>query len=393
MNNYILVINAGSSSIKCALYALSSSGFLTLTLQGSATGIGTSFAILNLISTTSGAKHEESLQGETFAACVTKTIQAIKKHDANILLVGVGHRIVHGGTSFLNPVVITDSVLDQLEQCTPFAPLHHPLNMLPIKVIREQFPEVRQVACFDTGFHQTQDVRAQTIAIPKQYRDEGVRNYGFHGISYEYIASQLSALSLHNPETRVIVAHLGNGSSMCGMRGGTCVATTMGFSTLPGLLMGTRPGTIDPGVLLYLMQHHHLDKEALEKLLYKQSGLVAISGISSDMRELLASPASAAKEAVELFVYRACRELGSLAAALGGLDALIFTGGIGERSPTIRGAIAAQSDWLGLQIDELKNAQNETTISQPSSKVSLWVIPTDENRIIADHVNSLCSVH
>jgi len=286
---------------------------------------------------------------------------------------------------FSEPVLVDTNVLTKLEALVPLAPLHQPHSLAVIRAVRDAMPTLPQIACFDTAFHRTQPAVAQAFALPRRLTDESVRRYGFHGLSYEYIASALPTLEPGLADARVIVAHLGSGASMCAMRGGRSVATTMSFTPLDGLVMGTRCGNLDPGVLLYLMDRHGLDARALEKLLYHESGLLGVSGISSDMRTLLASDEPSAKEAIELFVYRIGRELGSLAAALGGLDALVFTGGIGERSAVVRAQICRQAAWLGLELDGVGNERHGPRLSTPASKVTAWVLPTDEDLIIARH--------
>jgi acetate kinase len=300
-----------------------------------------------------------------------------------------GHRVVHGGLKFTRPVRIDPEVLAALEAFVPLAPLHQPHNLAAIKAIAQQAPALPQVACFDTSFHRTQPAVAQAFALPRRYTEEGVRRYGFHGLSYDYIASVLPNIDPRAATGRTVVAHLGNGASMCALRGGQSVAGTMGFTALDGLPMGTRCGALDPGVLLYLMDQHGLDVRALEKLLYQQCGLLGVSGISSDMRTLLASSEPRAAEAIDLFVYRIGRELGSLAAALGGLDALVFTGGIGENAAAIRARVCRDAAWLGLELDESANDARGPRISRPDSRVTAWVIPTNEELMIAQHTRRL----
>ena len=297
----------------------------------------------------------------------------------------VGHRVVHGGTRFSAPVIIDADVVRDLERLVPLAPLHQPRCLELIRTVSRLAPEVTQVACFDTAFHRTQPAEAQAFALPHRFADEGVRRYGFHGLSYEYISLALRSVEPSAASGRTIVAHLGNGASLCALLDGASVATTMSFTPLDGLMMGTRCGAIDPGVLLYLMDRHGMDARALEQLLYKQSGLLGVSGESSDMRELLESESASAREAVELFVYRIVRELGSLAAALHGLDALIFTGGIGEHAAPIRERVCRGAQWLGLEPDEDANRDGGPRISARHSRVSAWVIPTDEEAMIATH--------
>jgi acetate kinase len=304
-------------------------------------------------------------------------------------IVAAGHRVVHGGLKFTRPVRIDANVLAALEAFVPLAPLHQPHNLAAIRAIAQRAPELPQVACFDTSFHRTQPAVAHAFALPRRYAEEGVLRYGFHGLSYEYVASVLPGLDARAAAGRTVVAHLGNGASMCALRGGQSVASTMGFTAVDGLPMGTRCGALDPGVLLYLMDHHGMDARALEKLIYQQSGLLGVSGVSSDMRTLLTSPDPRAAEALDLFVYRIGRELGSLAAALGGLDALVFTGGIGENAAVIRARVCRDAAWLGLDLDETANDAGGPRITYPGSRVSAWVIPTNEELMIAQHTRRL----
>jgi acetate kinase len=304
-------------------------------------------------------------------------------------IVAVGHRVVHGGLKFTRPVRIDADVLAALQALVPLAPLHQPHNLTAIRALVQQAPELPQVACFDTSFHRTQPAVAQAFALPRRYVEEGVLRYGFHGLSYEYVASVLPGTDARAAAGRAVVAHLGNGASLCALRGGRSVASTMGFTAVDGLPMGTRCGALDPGVLLYLMDRHGLDARALEKLLYEESGLLGVSGIASDLRTLLASPDPRAAEALDLFVYRIGRELGSLAAALGGLDALVFTGGIGENAAAVRARVCRDAAWLGLELDEAANQAGGPRISRPESRVAAWVIPTNEELMIAQHTRQL----
>ena len=297
----------------------------------------------------------------------------------------VGHRVVHGGTRFSEPVLVDAETLTALEALVPLAPLHQPHHLEVIRAVARHAPWLPQIACFDTAFHRTQPPVARAFALPRRYADRGIHRYGFHGLSYEYIARVLAADAPALLAGRVVVAHLGNGASLCALAGGRSVATTMSFTPLDGLVMGTRCGAMDPGVLLYLMDHEGMDARALERLLYEQSGLLGVSGGTSDMRELLARTDDAAAEAVDLFVYRIARELGSLAAALGGIDALVFTGGIGENAAPIRARVCQDASWLGLDLDEEANARGGPCISRVGSRVSAWVIPTDEELMIALH--------
>jgi acetate kinase len=304
-------------------------------------------------------------------------------------LSAVGHRVVHGGTRFSRPVVVDVRILAELRSLIPLAPLHQPHNLAAIEAVADEAPWLDQVACFDTAFHRTQPAVAQAFALPRRYQDEGLRRYGFHGLSYEYIAATLPHLDARGAGGRTVVAHLGNGASMCALYQGHSVATTMSFTALDGLMMGTRCGEIDPGVLLYLIDRHHMSGADLQRLLYEESGLLGVSGRSSDMRELLASAEPAARDAIDLFVYRASRELGSLAAALGGLDALVFTGGIGENAAAIRARICQEASWLGVKLVGESNARGGPRITTDDSPVAAWVVPTNEELMIAMHTRAV----
>jgi acetate kinase len=297
--------------------------------------------------------------------------------------------VVHGGTRFARPVLVGAETLSAIEALVPLAPLHQPHNAAAIAAVAAAIPGLPQIACFDTSFHRAQPRAAQAFALPRRYAEEGIHRYGFHGISYESIASKLPGVDSRAASGRTVVAHLGNGASLCAMNGGSSLASTMSFTALDGLVMGTRCGAIDPGVLIYLMRRHAMDADALERLLYEESGLLGVSGISSDMRELLESSDPRAAEAVDLFVYRIGRELGSMAAALGGLDALVFTGGIGENAVPIRERVVREAAWLGLELDEAANARGGPRISREGAKASAWVVPTDEELVIARHVREL----
>ena len=388
MNKYLLVINAGSSSIKFAIYQKNTpSEQLVADAVGQIEGIGSQSRF------TVKSSYDEVLvdrvltvdEAHNHTDAIILILAWLRDYFADGTLLAVGHRVVHGGQHYSAPVLIDAKVLAELETLVPLAPLHQPHNLATIRVLMETMPSLPQVACFDTAYHRTQPDVAQRFAIPRRFAEEGVRHYGFHGLSYEYIASVLPTLEPTLADARIIVAHLGSGASLCAIHNGRSIATTMGFSPLDGLVMGTRCGNIDPGVLLYLMDRHNMDARALEQLLYHQSGLLGVSGISNDMRTLLASDDPHALEAIELFVYRAGREIGSLAAALGGLDALVFTGGIGEHSAVIRAKVCRQAAWLGLELDDSANTTGVSRISTLSSKVSAWVVATDENRMIANH--------
>jgi acetate kinase len=389
MNNFILVINAGSSSIKFAVYRLDDIGHRLLAeVAGQIEGIGTikpcfSFNPFSGSSAVHQASKIDQIHDHSHA--LATLLEWLKTYLAKGRLLGAGHRIVHGGQQFTEPVLIDGSVIAELEKLSPLAPLHQPHNLATIRALQNMMPSLPQVACFDTAFHHSQPEVAQRIAIPLRFTEEGLHRYGFHGLSYEYIVSTLPSLDPKLLEAKVIVAHLGSGASLCALRNGNSIATTMGFSPLDGLVMGTRCGSIDPGVLFYLADHYDMSTRDLEHLLYYESGLLGVSGISSDMRTLLASDDENANAAIALFVYRIGREIGSLAAALGGLDALIFTGGIGENSPVIRKQVCEQAAWLGLAIDDNANENGSKRISLPESQVSAWQVPTDENVMIAQH--------
>src|SRR6059036_3778919 len=301
----------------------------------------------------------------------------------------VGHRVVHGGPDYDRPVLIDNGVVARLERLTTLAPLHQPHNLAPIRTLLAKFPALPQVACFDTAFHRDHDEVADHYAIPRRLHEEGVRRYGFHGLSYEYIAKTLPDVAPEIARARVIVAHLGSGASMCAIHGGRSVESTMGFTALDGLPMGTRTGQIDPGVVLYLLTEKGWSVKDVERLLYRDAGLRGLSAISNDVRDLLASDAPAARLALDYFVYRIAREMGSLAAAMGGIDALVLTAGIGENSPEIRARVCARAEWLGVELDETANRAGGPRISTSRSRVSVWVIPTDEERMIAEHTLDL----
>lgn len=304
-------------------------------------------------------------------------------------LVAAGHRVVHGGLKYAKPILVDADVIANLEELVPLAPLHQPHNLAAIRAISNRAPEFTQIACFDTSFHYEQPEIASLFAIPRRYTEEGVKRYGFHGLSYEYIVSILPVYDKKLASGRIVVAHLGNGASMCAIRNGRSVATTMGFTAVDGLPMGTRCGAIDPGVLVYLMDRYGMDAQALENLMYNDSGLLGVSQISSDMRTLLESQDPNAREAVDLFVYRISRELGSLAAALGGLDGIVFTAGIGENSAVIRARVCRDAAWLGVELDDGSNESGGPRISYEGGRISAWVIPTNEELMIAMHTKQL----
>jgi acetate kinase len=306
---------------------------------------------------------------------------------------GVGHRVVHGGSKYLQPTRVTPQVMEDLRALAPLAPLHQPHNLDAIEAVSEGLPDVPQVACFDTSFHRGQSALAELVPLPAEIRNKGVLRYGFHGISYEYIASVLPKVAPAAAHGRVIVAHLGSGASLCAMKDGKSIDCTMGFTALDGLCMGTRPGAVDPGVILHLIQGLGLTVKEVENILYKKSGLLGISGMSNDMRDLLASEAPGAKLAIDFFVYRAAQEIGAMAASLGGVDALVFTAGIGENSVEIRKRICEASAWLGIGLDAAANEKGGPCISRQISKVSAWTIPTNEELMIARHTGAVLGLN
>jgi acetate kinase len=382
-----LVINAGSSSIKFAVFVGGENASEPeAVFKGQMEGIGSdpAFAVKDGGGNPVDERDEWPRGSPLNHVGAMRYILGWLKECAHHLdIVAAGHRVVHGGIAFVAPVRVDAEVIGQLRKLVPLAPLHQPHNIAAIEALAEVDPGLPQVACFDTAFHSTQPKVARLFAIPRELIDSGIRRYGFHGLSYEYIARQMA---LHAPEARrVVAAHLGSGASMCAMRDGRSVESTMGFTAVDGLLMGTRCGALDPGVVLFLIQDRGYDAKAIETLLYKQSGLLGVSGVSNDMRDLMASRERHAADAIDLFVYQITRYVGSLAAALGGIDALVFTGGIGEHAPAIRQRVCEQSAWLGLALDLKANASRGPRISAAESAVAAWVIPTDEERMIAIH--------
>ncbi len=389
MKRAIVTLNAGSSSLKFALFSLPGDGAPTALATGLADGIGTS-PRLKIRDGDGRITVDRALESGLDHAGVLKILLAwITENTAHLALIAAGHRVVHGGTQFSAPVRVDGDVLARLQALVPLAPLHQPHNLAAIRALGEMRPDLVQVACFDTAFHATNAPAITSYALPRALTAQGVRRYGFHGLSYEYIASVLPDYLGPRAEGRVVVAHLGNGASMCAMQGRKSVTSTMGMTALDGLPMGTRSGAIDPGVLLYLMREKGMGYQALSDLLYNESGLLGVSGISSDVRVLLASPAPEAAEAVEMFCYRIARELGALAAALGGLDALVFTAGIGEHAAPVRARACALSAWLGIALEAGANRANGPRISAPQSAVPVYVIPTNEDLMIARHTATI----
>ncbi len=390
MADAIAVLNAGSSSVKFSLF-VARSGDLELHVRGQIEGIDA--APHFMAKGRDGAPTtEKSWPAGTqlgHDGALDHLIGFLHAELAGDHLVGVGHRVVHGGPDYAQPVVVDATVAAALEALIPLAPLHQPHNVAPIRRLLERAPDLRQVACFDTAFHRTNPDLAQRFALPEEFYDAGVRRYGFHGLSYEYIASVLAQFDARAASGKTVVLHLGNGASMCAMAADRSMASTMGFTAVDGLMMGTRSGSLDPGVILYLMDRRGMDVRAVEKLLYHESGLLGVSGISNDMRTLLASSDPRARLAIDLYCYRIRRELGSLAAALGGLDAIVFTGGIGENSAAIRERVCCDASWLGVELDRAANASGGPRISTAGARASAWAIPTNEELMIARHTSRL----
>jgi len=401
MTQALLVINSGSSSVKFAAYdALMSDSALQRIVNGRIEGIGGKPRLL--VWGQDGALLEDR-RIRVSADPVLGPEEAFEelfdwlgRHAAGRTLEAVGHRVVHGGKQFARPVRVTPDVLTQLDGFTPLAPLHQPHNLSAIRAIASLLPDLPQVACFDTEFHAAQPWVAQAWALPRHITEAGVKRYGFHGLSYEYIASVLPDHLGAVAHGKVVVAHLGNGASLCALQDRQSVASTMGLTALDGLMMGTRCGSLDPGVVLYLMRELGMGVQAVEKLLYEQSGLLGVSGISGDMRTVQASEAPAARQAIDLYVYRVNQQLGSLAASLGGLDALVFTAGIGENSASLRHRVCEGAAWLGVALDEEANeacGPGARCISTAGSRVAAWVIPTNEELMIARHTQAVLQGH
>jgi acetate kinase len=390
MQDYALVLNAGSSSLKFNVYSRPEIENWRLESRGQIEGIGTApqLSVKN--------SHNEKIADQKLDANIRDGREALHALAAwlgstyvDAKLVGVGHRVVHGGARYAKPTLINEEVLTDLRELIPLAPLHQPYNLAAIEALREKRPDVPQVACFDTSFHRGHTAVADLIPLPKNLRETGLQRYGFHGLSYEYISSVLPEIASEIANSRVVVAHLGSGASLCALKEGKSIDSTLGFTALDGICMGTRPGSLDPGVVLYLFQNLNLTAKEVENILYKKSGLLGISGISNDMRDLLSNNQPEARLAVDYFVYRIAKEIGALTAVLGGIDGLVFTAGIGENSAEIRKRICDSCTWLGLELDNEANTKKGPKISSPKSKVSTWVIPTNEELMIARHTGRL----
>ena len=388
----LLIFNGGSSSLKFTLYALRD-GALEKCVRGQieriTRGPHLTLSAPDMTLLAEKSWPEDATPGETEMLAVL--IDLLDAH-MHLPLLAAGHRIVHGGLFHAEPTLVDAGVLAHLEATVPLAPLHLPHNIAPIRALAELHPELPQIGCFDTGFHATVPHTARLFGLPRAMAGEGVVRYGFHGLSYAFIASQLPLIDARAATGRTIVAHLGNGASLCALNNGRSVATSMGFSALDGLVMGTRCGSLDPGVLIYLLRERGASAESLERLLYHDSGLLGLSGgISSDMRDLLASDSAAAREAIDVFVYRLVYEIGAMAAVAGGIDALVFTGGIGEHAAPVRAAACERLRWLGIELSATANADNARRLHVDSSRVGVWCIPTNEERVIALECQKLLS--
>ncbi len=389
MIDTILALNVGSSSLKFALFSVAGDGWPSLLLRGGVEELATSPRLE--MRGADGTPLEDVVWGGSrdIDAILPPLLSAIEIKVKNARLVAVGHRVVHGGRDLSEPQLVTADLLAVLDDLVSLAPLHEAQNISPIRTLSRLRPEFAQVACFDTAFHGTMPQVATRLALPRDYEAAGVRRYGFHGLSYEYISRRLEEVSPPLSKGRVIAAHLGNGASLCALLNGRSIETTMGFSALDGLVMGTRPGTLDPGVLLHLLQQKGMTVAQVEDLLYRRSGLLGVSGnMASDMRVLLASTHAHAREAIDLFVYRCACQIGSLATALNGLDGIVFTAGIGEQSPLIRKSVCERLQWLGVTIDEDANSSNAPLISTKASSVEVRIVPTDEEAMIAYHTRA-----
>lgn len=390
MHDFALVLNAGSSSLKFSVYRRPETKEWGLASQGQIQGLGTSPRI-SARNAEGRVLIDQKLRVEARDGInALETLGAwLRSMYAGARVVGVGHRVVHGGTRFAAPTIVTPEVLVELYRLVPLAPLHQPYNLAAIEAVFERWPDVPQVACFDTSFHHGQPPVAKVIPLPHEVCGSELRRYGFHGLSYEYIASVLPTVAPEISSGRVIVAHLGSGASVCALKQGKSIDSSLGFTALDGLCMGTRPGALDPGVILHLIRNMAFSAEEVETILYQKSGLVGISGISGDMRDLLQSNNPRARLAVDYFVYRATKEIGALAAVLGGIDGLVFTAGIGENSAEVRRRICDSCAWLGIELDAAANACNAVRISKATSKASAWVIPANEELMIAMHTGVL----
>ncbi len=388
MTQHILTLNAGSSSIKFSLFERGAA--LTELVRGQVEGLGSA---PHLQAEAGGKKLADRLLGadeaRDHAEALGVVLEFIEQQLGKVSVAAVGHRIVHGGIDFSEPVVLDDDTIAALARLSPLAPLHQPHNLSGVRAARAAFPDAVQVACFDTAFHRAHPWVSDTYALPHEFYAQGIRRYGFHGLSYEYVSGRLREIAPMHAAGRVVITHLGNGASMCALRAGQSVGSSMGFTALDGLPMGTRCGQLDPGVVLYLMDEKGMTTRQIEDLLYRRSGLKGLSGLSQDMRQLEQAGTLEARQAIEYFVFRTRRELGSMAAILSGLDALVFCGGIGENAWRIREQVCQGFEWIGLELDATRNQAHETIVSSERSRVRVFVIPTDEEMMIARHTAQL----
>ncbi len=381
-----LVLNAGSSSLKFSVFRQQAEDLLTI-LSGQISGIGSRACFeardgeRRLLADHTWDEADSACRETILQYLLTWITDRLVDHE----IVAAGHRVVHGGRAINRPMRVSPELIDMLEALVPLAPLHQPHNLAPIRILAKSFPDLAQVACFDTAFHSTQPWVARSFALPKDLTEEGVCSYGFHGLSYEYVTGQLLESRPDLAEGHIVICHLGSGSSLCAVKGGRSMDTSMGFSALDGVPMGTRPGSIDPGVILYLMREKKMDLDAMEDLLYRRSGLLGVSGLSNDMKVLLDSKDPDAKKAVELFCFRVAKEIAALASSMGGLDALVFTGGIGENAPQIRAMITERLEWLGVKLDAAANQNRAHYIAASGSRCPIFIIPTNEEMMIAKH--------
>ncbi|MGH6826641.1 acetate/propionate family kinase [Methyloceanibacter sp.] len=391
MSDTILVVNAGSSSIKFQLFSIGDQ--LQRRLKGQIEGIGVHPHLVAKGADGASLIDKTWPAGEVgdVPAALGKLVEFLRA-EIGTLPIAVGHRVVHGGPDYSAPILLDAAVVERLEAFAPLAPLHQPNNLGPIRTLLQRQPQLRQVACFDTAFHRGHPEVADRYALPDKFYQDGVRRYGFHGLSYEYIASQLPKVAPDIAQGRVVVAHLGSGASMCAIQAGKSVESTMGFTALDGLPMGTRPGQLDAGIVLYLLTERGMSAKEIERLFYYDCGLKGLSGISNDVRDLLTSSDPRAKFALDYFVYRISLFTGMLAAAMCGVDGFVFTAGVGENAPTLREAVAKRLAWLELELDPAANAKGEGRISTPGSRVACYVIPTDEELMIARHTLSVLRV-
>lgn len=382
MGDHVVTINAGSSSVKFALFAVDGA-WPRLIASGKVEGLGATPRFR--VRVVDGEASDMTLAALDHKAAIAQILDWIERACPDISIGAIGHRVVHGGLSFAAPIVVDAAALSALREFIPLAPLHQPHNIAGLEAARDAFPHVPQIACFDTAFHRGHAFIDDAYALPFSYYERGLRRFGFHGLSYEFIARRLRAIDPIRAEGSVVVAHLGNGASLCAMKGGRSIASSMGFSALEGLPMGTRCGQIDPGLLLYLMQSDEMSPVELSRLLYERSGLLGLSGVSHDMRALESSSEPRARAAIDYFIHRIRIEICALAATIGGLDALVFTAGIGEHSARVRAGVVDGLDWLGLKLDADANLRNDAIISAAQSRAPVFITPTDEEAMIARH--------